>query len=211
MANVLFITGNPNPSTASYGMAVGEEFIKAYKEANPSDEVITVDLFKTNVPFIDGEVLEAWGKLGSGVSFTELSTSQQEKISAMNTNLEQFKNADRYVFVTPMWNLSYPPVVKAYIDNLCIAGQTFKYTANGPVGLLEGKKALHIQGAGGVYSEGPATGFDHGHNHLQAIIGFMGVTDFEYLPVEGMNATPDQAPEIKEKAIEAAKELAKRW
>lgn len=58
----------------------------------------------------------------------------------MNTNLETFMNADRYVFVTPMWNFSYPPVVKAYLDNVAIAGKTFKYTENGPVGLLEGKK-----------------------------------------------------------------------
>ena len=56
----------------------------------------------------------------------------------MNTNLETFMHADR-VFVTPMWNFSYPPVVKAYLDNLAIAGKTFKYTENGP-GLLEGKK-----------------------------------------------------------------------
>ena len=58
----------------------------------------------------------------------------------MNTNLETFMNADRYVFVTPMWNFSYPPVVKAYLDNVAIAGKTFKYTENGTVGLLEGKK-----------------------------------------------------------------------
>ena len=48
----------------------------------------------------------------------------------MNTNLETFMNADRYVFVTPMWNFSYPPVVKAYLDNVAIAGKTFKYTEN---------------------------------------------------------------------------------
>ena len=61
----------------------------------------------------------------------------------MNTNLETFMNADRYVFVTPMWNFSYPPVVKAYLDNVAIAGKTFKYTENGSVGLLEGKSTSH--------------------------------------------------------------------
>lgn len=85
----------------------------------------------------------------------------------MNTNLETFMHADRYVFVTPMWNFSYPSVVKAYLDNLAIAGKTFKYTENGPVGLLEGKKALHIQATGGVYSEGPYAAVDFGRNHLK--------------------------------------------
>lgn len=85
----------------------------------------------------------------------------------MNTNLETFMHADRYVFVTPMWNFSYPSVVKAYLDNLAIADKTFKYTENGPVGLLEGKKALHIQATGGVYSEGPYAAVDFGRNHLK--------------------------------------------
>ncbi len=93
-------------------------------------------------------------KFAAGEGFEALTEAQQQKVAAMNTNLETFMNADRYVFVTPMWNFSYPPVVKAYLDNVAIAGKTFKYTENGPVGLLEGKKALHIQATGGVYSEG---------------------------------------------------------
>ena len=77
---------------------------------------------------------------GAGEGFEALTEVQQQKVATMNTNLETFMNADRYVFVTPMWNFSYPPVVKAYLDNVAIAGKTFKYTENGPVGLLEGKK-----------------------------------------------------------------------
>ncbi len=90
---------------------------------------------------IDADVFAAWGKFAAGEGFEALTEVQQQKIAAMNTNLETFMNADRYVFVTPMWNFSYPPVVKAYLDNVAIAGKTFKYTENGPVGLLEGKKS----------------------------------------------------------------------
>ncbi|MCI0764432.1 FMN-dependent NADH-azoreductase [Bacillus sp. TL12] len=211
MTKVLFITANPNSVEASFGMAVGEAFIEAYKNEHPQDEVKTIDLFNTNVPALDAEVFAAWGRFAAGKGFETLSESQQEKITAMNTNLETFMNADRYVFVTPMWNFSYPPVVKAYLDNLSIAGKTFKYTENGPVGLLEGKKALHIQATGGVYSEGPYAAMDFGRNHLNAVLGFMGVSDVEYLAVEGMNANPEKAPEIKEAAITNARELAKRF
>ncbi|MBC6972901.1 FMN-dependent NADH-azoreductase [Bacillus sp. Xin] len=211
MTKVLFITANPNSVEASFGMAVGEAFIEAYKNEHPQDEVVTIDLFNTTVPALDAEVFAAWGKFAADEGFETLSESQQEKIAAMNTNLETFMNADRYVFVTPMWNFSYPPVVKAYLDNLSIAGKTFKYTENGPVGLLEGKKALHIQATGGVYSEGPYAAMDFGRNHLNAVLGFMGVSDVEYLAVEGMNANPEKAPEIKEAAIANARELAKRF
>ncbi|PFA23020.1 MULTISPECIES: FMN-dependent NADH-azoreductase [Bacillus cereus group] len=211
MTKVLFITANPNSVEASFGMAVGEAFIEAYKNEHPQDEVVTIDLFNTTVPALDAEVFAAWGKFAAGEGFETLSESQQEKIAAMNSNLETFMNADRYVFVTPMWNFSYPPVVKAYLDNLSIAGKTFKYTENGPVGLLEDKKALHIQATGGVYSEGPYAAMDFGRKHLNAVLGFMGVSDTEYLAVEGMNANPEKAPEIKEAAIANARELAKRF
>ncbi|PDZ08569.1 FMN-dependent NADH-azoreductase [Bacillus pseudomycoides] len=211
MTKVLFITANPNSAEASFGMAVGESFIEAYKNEHPQDEVVTMDLFNTTVPAIDAEVFTAWGKFAAGEGFETLSQSQQQKIAAMNTNLETFMNADRYVFVTPMWNFSYPPVVKAYLDNLSIAGKTFKYTENGPVGLLEGKKALHIQATGGVYSEGPYAAMDFGRKHLNAVLGFMGISDVDYLAVEGMNANPEKAPEIKEAAIANARELAKRF
>ncbi|MDM5188462.1 FMN-dependent NADH-azoreductase [Bacillus sp. DX4.1] len=211
MTKVLFITANPNSAEASFSVAVGEAFIEAYKQGNPTDEVVTIDLFNTTVPAIDAEVLAAWGKFAAGEGFETLSESQQQKIAAMNTNLETFMHADRYVFVTPMWNFSYPPVVKAYLDNLSIAGKTFKYTENGPVGLLEGKKAFHIQATGGVYSEGPYAAMDFGRNHLKALLGFMGVSDVDYLAIEGMSANPEKAPEIKEAAIEKARELAKRF
>jgi len=211
MTKVLFITANPNSAEASFGMAVGESFIEAYKNEHPQDEVVTIDLFNTTVPAIDAEVFTAWGKFAAGEGFETLSQSQQQKIAAMNTNLETFMNADRYVFVTPMWNFSYPPVVKAYLDNLSIAGKTFKYTENGPVGLLEGKKVLHIQATGGVYSEGPYAAMDFGRKHLNAVLGFMGISDVDYLAVEGMNANPEKAPEIKEAAIANARELAKRF
>lgn len=211
MKKVLFITANPSGAETSFSMAVGEAFIEAYKEANPADEVTAIDLFNTTVPFIDSEVLAAWGKLGAGEGFETLTDSQQKKISAMSGNLETFMYADKYVFVTPMWNLSYPPVVKAYLDNLSIAGKTFKYTENGPVGLLEGKKAIHIQATGGVYSEGPYAAMDFGRNHLQAMLGFMGVTDVDYIAVEGMSANPAEAPAIKEAAIAKAREVAKRF
>lgn len=211
MTKVLFITANPSSTETSFSMAVGEAFIEAYKAANPVDEVTTIDLFNTVVPAIDGEVFAAWGKLGAGEGFETLTENQQMKVSAMNGNLETFMHADKYVFVTPMWNFSYPPVVKAYLDNLSMAGKTFKYTENGPVGLLEGKKALHIQATGGVYSEGPYAAMDFGRNHLQAVLGFMGVTDVDYIGVEGMSANPAEAPAIKEEAMNTAREVANRF
>lgn len=208
MKKLLYITANPNAIENSFGLSVGEAFINEYKKANPENEVIHFDLFKENVPMLDGNVFDAWGKLGNGTAFEELSVDQQATLAAMNRNLEMFTQADEYVFVTPFWNFSFPSVVKNFIDNISIAGKTFKYTENGPVGLLENKKALHIQASGGVYSEGPAAGINFSSPYLTSILNFVGVTDVTTLFVEGMAAMPDKAQEIKANAIEKAKVLA---
>lgn len=210
MATVLYITAHPLDSQASFSLAVGKEFIEAYREANPTDEVIHLDLYKENIPQIDADVFSGWGKLQSGSSFDQLSDAEQSKVARLGALVDQFVAADKYVYVSPMWNFSFPPVLKAYIDATSVAGKTFKYTENGPVGLLSGKKALHIQASGGVYSEGPAASFESGHSYLKKVMQFFGVESLEGIFVEGTSSA-EKAPAIKEKAIANAKEAAKRF
>ncbi|MDP4142925.1 MAG: FMN-dependent NADH-azoreductase [Bacillota bacterium] len=211
MSKILYITANPKSQEESYSLSVGEAFIDAYKKANPNDEIVTVDLYKTEIPLIDEVIFSAWGKFAQGLSFEQLTTEEQNKIAAMNNILEQFLSADKYVFVTPLWNFTVPPKMKAYLDNICIAGKTFKYTENGPVGLLTDKKAIHIQARGGVYSNGPAADLEMGDRYMNTIFSFIGIADKESIIVEGMNAAPDRAQEIKANAINNAKETAKRF
>ncbi|BCG59316.1 FMN-dependent NADH-azoreductase [Paenibacillus sp. URB8-2] len=211
MSTVLYITAHPHDHQTSYSMAVGNEFIEAYREANPGDEVIRLDLFKLDIPHIDADVFSGWGKLASGSSFDQLSDDEKAKVGRLGEIVDQYVAADKYVFVSPMWNFSFPPVLKAYIDAVCVAGKSFKYTEQGIIGLLTDKKAIHIQASGGVYSEGPAAGFESGHSYLAKIMQFHGVPSFDGIFVEGMAAKPDQAQSIKEAAIEKAKEAAKSF
>ncbi|OCT15885.1 FMN-dependent NADH-azoreductase [Paenibacillus pectinilyticus] len=211
MAKVLHITAHPHDHQTSYSMAVGKAFIDAYREANPSDEVTLVDLYRVQVPHIDADVFSGWGKLRSGQDFSTLTGDESAKVSKINEFTEQFIAADKYVFVTPMWNFSFPPVMKAYLDALCVAGKTFKYTEAGPVGLLNGKKALHIQARGGVYSEGPAAAMESGHRYISIIMGFFGIPETQGLFVEGHNQFADKAEQIKAEAISKAQDLAKSF
>jgi FMN-dependent NADH-azoreductase len=208
MSKVLYITANPKSSEGSYGLSVGDAFIERYKKVNPKDEVVNLDLFKMDIPFIDEVVFSAWGKLAQGTSFEGLNTEEQNKLSSMNTLLEQFISADKYVFVTPLWNFTVPARMKAYLDIMCVAGKTFKYTETGSVGLLNGKKAVHIQARGGVYSSGPAADFEMGDRYVNTILSFIGIEDKQSVIAEGMNATPDKADEIKKAAIERAESAA---
>lgn len=208
MAKVLYITAHPHDETQSYSMAVGKAFIDEYKQVNQNDEIIHIDLYKENIPHLDADVFSGWGKLRSGEGFDQLSAEEKSKVGRLNELSDQFVAADKYVFVTPLWNFSFPPIMKAYLDSVAVAGKTFKYTESGPVGLLPDKKALHIQARGGYYSEGPAAELEMGHRYIGVIMSFFGIPSLEGLFVEGHNAMPDKAQEIKENAIARAKDLA---
>jgi len=209
MEKVLYITANPNDQETSYSMAVGQEFVQAYRSANPHDEVIHLDLYKNDIPQLDADIFSGWGKLGAGTAFEELTDTEKAKVSRLAELVDQFVAANKYVFVNPIWNFSFPPVMKAYIDAVCVAGKTFKYTDKGPIGLLGDKKAVHIQASGSVLSSGSEFAqFEMGHRHMDAIMKFFGIPIFEGIFVEGMAKAPDQALAIKEKAIQQAREVA---
>ncbi|MBU8597108.1 FMN-dependent NADH-azoreductase [Shouchella clausii] len=215
MATVLYITAHPRDDERSYSMSVGKEFVQAYRLAHPQDEVVHLDLYKMNIPQLDADVLDGWDKLRSGTSFEQLTLEEQTKIRRINELVDQFVAADKYIFATPIWNYSYPPVVKAYLDTICITGKTFKYHPDGSrTGLLGDKKAVHIQASGSVLSPGSNTineGFEMGHRHLKVIMDFVGLTDFQGIFVEGTAEYPEQAAQFKEKAIQQAHKIAENF
>ena len=212
MAAVLYITANPKPENESFSLSVGKAFLDAYRQQKPGDRITELDLYKMEkLPYIDADVLGGWGKLQQGTSFDQLSQDEKAKVSRISELTDQFVSADKYIFVTPLWNLSIPPKMKAYIDIICVADKTFKYTENGPVGLLTNKKAVHIQARGGVYSQGPAKDFEFGDRYLRALLSFLGIPDIKSVIIEGMAQAPDQAEAIKAKAIEQAKQVAVKF
>lgn len=205
MTKLLYVTVNPKATEHSFSLQVGEAFLESYKAANPSAEVEVLDLYNETVQEIDTDVLSAWGKFATGEELTEVEIA---KVGTMTKHLEQYMEADEYVFVTPMWNFSFPARLKMYIDSVLLAGKTFAYTAEGPKGLMEGKKALHIQATGGVYT---GSGLNFGDDYLRQALAFTGVTDYDALFIEGMAMNPEKAEEIKEAAITKAKELGRSF
>ncbi|GIQ70655.1 FMN-dependent NADH-azoreductase [Xylanibacillus composti] len=215
MATVLYITAHPRDDERSYSMTVGKEFVQAYRLARPQDEVVHLDLYKMDIPHIDADILDGWDKLRTGMSFEQLTLAEQTKIGRINELVDQFVAADKYIFVNPIWNYSYPPVMKAYLDTICIAGKTFKYHPDGSrTGLLGDKKAVHIQASGSVLSPGSNTiseGFEMGHRHLNVIMDFVGLTDFQAVFVEGTAEHPEQATQFKEEAIQKTHQIVENF
>lgn len=106
--------------------------------------------------------------------------------------LEQFLAADTVIIGAPMYNFSLPSQLKAWIDRIAVSGKTFRYSESGPEGLAGGKKIIVVSTRGGHYSEGPAAAMDHQESYLKAVLGFLGVTDIEFVRAEGLNISADR-------------------
>jgi len=210
MAKLLYVTCNLKPTEESRSLSVAQEFLTTYLHNNPEDEIHFLDLYRDNIQRIDADVISGWQKMRDGVSFDLLGADEQRKIGRIWKHAEQFAAADKYVFVTPMWNLGFPAEFKTYIDSICIVGKTFRYTPSGAEGLLkdQGKKCLHIHSTGGFHFGREE---DHSVPYLKAIMGFMGIEDFEAIVLEGADAMPQRLNEFKKQAVQKARELAAQF
>ncbi|MCL6711166.1 NAD(P)H-dependent oxidoreductase [Pseudomonas sp. R2.Fl] len=109
--------------------------------------------------------------------------------AASEETLNQFLDADVVVIGAPMYNFGIPSTLKAWIDRVAVAGRTFRYTEKGPEGLAGNKKVIIASGRGGIHS-GAASDFQE--PYLKFVLGFMGITDVEFVRAEGVNYSPQQ-------------------
>jgi FMN-dependent NADH-azoreductase len=215
MKKLLYITVNPKKELAlSKGRQIGKVFLEAFQIEQPDVEIVEMDLYSMDIPDIDMDLLYARAKLSfMGIPFENLSNSEKDKITRMHELADQFIDADYYVFVTPLWNLGSPAILKAFLDNLFITDKTFTNTESGPKGLLTNRKAIHIQTRGGIYSSGHMAELENGDRFLTNALQFLGLEVMEPIIAEGMDHFPKQAADImekaKSKAVEAAQEMAK--
>lgn len=198
MSKVLYIKANIKPEGESRTFKVSDKFVEEYKKNNPNDEVITLDLYKENIDFLRPEDLE---KLFSP-------KDEESKNHPKLKYAYQFAQADKYIISAPMWNLSIPAILKAYIDYVSVSGITFKYTAQGPVGLLNNKKAVHIVSRGGDYNNSP---YEMGDRYLKTILGFFGITDMETIALDNADTGVVDINEIIENGKKQAKEIASKF
>lgn len=215
VSKLLYITVNPKKAIErSKGRQIGEVFLETFRQEQPDVEIANWDLYQLNMPDMDEDLLYARAKLSfMGYKLEDLTERERSQITRMHALADAFKEFDYYVFVTPIWNLGSPAILKAFLDNLFVTNKTFAHTPDGPQGLLTDKTAIHIQTRGGIYSTGRMAELEFGDRFLTAALGFLGMNVMETVFAEGMDHFPKQVPEImaaaKEKAELAAREMAK--
>ena len=137
-----------------------------------------------------------------GSNFTPKDSRSDEQAALLDLSDElvaELRKADVLVIGMPIYNFGMPAALKAWIDLICRVGETFHYTENGPVGLLENKKAIVTVASGGVPMGSP---MDHATTNLTQVLGFIGITDVTYVSATSMAADPDAALKTAENEID---------
>jgi Acyl carrier protein phosphodiesterase len=201
MSKVLYIKANAKPEGASRTFRISDSFVEAYKQSHPGDEIITLDLYKEGIKFLSADDINT-------VFGPKTDESRNHPILKY---AYQFAGADKYLIAEPMWNLSIPAILKAYIDYICVTGITFKYTAEGAVGLCKGKKAINISARGGEYSKEPFSSYEMGDRYLRTIFAFFGITDFTTISADALDVVGNDVEAIVGNAIKDTRERAKSF
>jgi FMN-dependent NADH-azoreductase len=163
-------------------------------EAQGDVTIKRVDLSTMELPHLSSDEMQAWM-----TDPAERTEAQHVLANRSDDIVESVKQADEIVLAVPMYNFGIPSSLKAYFDRVARAGITFKYTENGPVGLLENKSAVVFAARGGIYA---GTDFDTQTPYLQHFLGFVGISDVKFVYAEGLAMGEEQA----NKAFAAASE-----
>ncbi|USD66458.1 FMN-dependent NADH-azoreductase [Vibrio sp. SCSIO 43136] len=150
-----------------------DNLVKNYQ----STDVTVRDLAANQLPVLDMSIATA---LRGG---DNLSPEQQEVLALSDTLVEEVKQADTLIIAAPMYNFTVPTQLKNWIDLIARAGVTFSYTEQGPKGLLEGKKAIVVTTRGGIHKDAAT---DIIKPYLQTVLGFVGITEQEYVYAEAL-------------------------
>ncbi|MCO0599227.1 FMN-dependent NADH-azoreductase [Peribacillus butanolivorans] len=205
MTTVLFVKANNRPANQAVSVKLYEDFLASYKESHPNDTLVELDLYKEELPYVGVDMINGTFKASRGL---DLTAEEAKAVTVADKYLEQFLAADKVVFGFPLWNLTIPAVLHTYIDYLNRAGKTFKYTPEGPVGLIGDKKIVLLNASGGVYSEGPKAEVEMAVKYVASMMSFFGVKNIEKVVIEGHNQFSDKAEEIIAAGLEKAVKVA---
>jgi FMN-dependent NADH-azoreductase len=194
MSKVLLVTSSPR-GAASHSSHIGRSLAAQLASGDPKSTIVTRDLFRDPLPHIGEEFVTALGTAPE-----QRSPAQSAAIARSDALISEIFAADIIVIASAMINFGVSSTLKTYIDYVLRAGSTFRYTANGPEGLVKGKKAYIVRASGGVYSDGPAKAANFQDTYLKHVLGFIGITDVETIHIEGIAFGPEAA----EKAVSAA-------
>jgi FMN-dependent NADH-azoreductase len=165
-------------SSGGQSSRLAEEFVAAWRKANPGARVSVRDLAAEPVPHLTAE------RFGAFLAKPGDRTAEQRRVVDYSDRLiDELRSADVIVLGLPMYNFGVPSTLKAYFDHIARAGVTFRYTENGPAGLLTGKRVYIFAARGGLYAGTP---LDTQTAYVRNFLALLGITDVEFVYAEGL-------------------------
>ncbi|MEO0413112.1 MAG: NAD(P)H-dependent oxidoreductase [Pseudomonadota bacterium] len=194
MTNILRIDSAMR-TNGSHTRAIADNLIDALQQRNGASVVTRRDLAQSPVPFVD----EAW--IGANFTDPDARTDDQRAVLAgSDTLVEEIEAADILVIGAPIYNFGIPAALKAWIDMIARARRTFRYTADGPEGLLKGKKTFVVTVSGGTKA---GSEWDFATPYLRHVLGFVGLDDVTFITADG-SAGQDGIRADAQRQIDAA-------
>ena len=183
----------------SQSTLLANRLVEQLRRANPAARVTVRDLAVTPHPVLDEAALQAL--------FTpeeQRSAEQQARVALDDVLIAELLAADTIVLGVPMYNFGVPAQLKNWIDAIARARVTFKYTEQGPVGLVNGRKVYVALTRGGLYRNTPQ---DTQVPYLRTVLGFLGMTDIEFIYAEGFALGEEAAEQALTQAQRQIEEL----
>jgi len=199
MNTLLHIEASPR-TVRSHSRKLGLEYTAAWQAAHPGARVVTHDLVQEPPPFVS----DAW-TAGAFHNPAERNTSEAAAIAVSDRYIDELLAADEVVISTPIYNLSVPAALKAWIDQIVRYGRTFDRSENGYRGLVKNKKVTAIVASGSDFRPGtPGGAYNHIEPYLRAILGFIGITDVRFVYAHSLN---EEGPHRDQAIAEAVSTL----
>ena len=192
MSSILVLNSSVYGDASATRQLVAETVAKL-KAASPGVTVVERDLGSDPIPHLTTANL-------AGIRGTPTTPEELEARALSDRLIAELKAADTLVIGSPMYNFSISTGLRAWFDWVLRAGETFRYTQDGPQGLVGSKRVIILEARGGLYSEGPTASFDYQEPYLRHLLWFIGLTDVTFVHAEKLG----YGPEVRESAIHHA-------
>ena len=164
---------------ASHSSRLADALVARLKAKHPQAQVVKRDLASDSVPMLD-----EWALQALFTPAAQRTPEQAARVAIDDRVIAEVQDADVLVLGVPMYNFGVPVQLKAWIDALARAGVTFRYTANGPEGLLRGKKVFVALARGGLHR---GTEHDSQVPYLKTVFSFLGMSEVSFVYAEGLS------------------------
>jgi FMN-dependent NADH-azoreductase len=187
---------------ASVSRKLTAELAERLTRRDPTVSIVRRDIGANPIPHLTAETV---GAIRGAPADSQVAS---DALALSDALVAEVKDADVIVLGAPMYNFGMSSTLKTWFDHILRAGVTFRYTAEGPEGLVKDKKAIVVESRAGFYSDGPAAAMDHQEPHIRTLLGFMGVTDVTFVRAEKLAFGPEAASAAIAEAVERLDTLA---